>query len=244
MALYLIGLGLENEKDITLKGLEKIKISKIVYLENYTSKLQCSVKDLEKLYEKKIILASRNFIEGKSKDIIERARKENISILILGDIFSATTHISMFHEAKKNKVDVEVINNASILTAIGIIGLELYKFGRVASIPFDNNKIKTPIEILKENQKLNLHTLFLLDLDNERKKYLTIQETIEYLLRNKIKKETRAVACARIGCRDYKIKSGTLEELMNLDYGKPPCCLVIPAKKLHFIEEEMLQEWR
>ena len=179
MALYLIGLGLENEKDITLKGLEKIKISKIVYLENYTSKLQCSVKDLEKLYEKKIILASRNFIEGKSKDIIERARKENISILILGDIFSATTHISMFHEAKKNKVDVEVINNASILTAIGIIGLELYKFGRVASIPFDNNKIKTPIEILKENQKLNLHTLFLLDLDNERKKYLTIQETIE-----------------------------------------------------------------
>ena len=128
MALYLIGLGLENEKNISLKGLEKIKSSKKIYLENFTSKLQCSIKDLEKLYEKKIILASRNFIEGKSKEIIERARKENISILIPGDVFSATTHIAIFHEAKKNKVPVEVVNNSSILTAIGITGLELYKF--------------------------------------------------------------------------------------------------------------------
>ena len=240
MALYLIGLGLENEKNISLKGLEKIKSSKKIYLENFTSKLQCSIKDLEKLYEKKIILASRNFIEGKSKEIIERARKENISILIPGDVFSATTHIAIFQEAKKNKVPVEVVNNSSILTAIGITGLELYKFGRVASIPFDNEKIKTPIEILNENQKMNLHTLFLLDLDNETKKYLSIQEAIKYLLKNKIKKETVAVACARIGCSDYKIKSGTLEQLKNIDYGNPPYCLIIPAKKLHFMEEEML----
>ncbi|MBI2508419.1 diphthine synthase [Candidatus Woesearchaeota archaeon] len=243
MVLYLIGLGLENEKDITLKGLERIKESKEVYFENYTSKLQCSVKDLGKLYKRKIIIADRNFIEEKSKGIIKKAKKESISILIPGDVFSATTHIALFQEAKKYKVPVEVFNNASILTAIGITGLELYKFGRVASIPFDNEKIKTPIEILNENQKINLHTLFLLDLNNETKKYLSIQEAIEYLLKNKIKKETMAVACARIGWSDYKIKSGTLEELMKINYGDPPYCLVIPAKKLHFIEEEMIAMW-
>lgn len=243
MTLYLIGIGLENEKDITLKGLKKIKSSKEVYLENYTSILQCSVKDLEKLYGKKINLANRNFIENKSEEIIKKAKKENITILIPGDVFSATTHISLFQEAKKNNVPVEVINNASILTAVGITGLELYKFGRTASIPFNNDGIKTPIEILKGNQKLNLHTLFLLDLDNEGKKYLTMKEAVEYLLKNKIKKETRAVACARIGCSDYKIKSGTLEELQKLDYGKPPYCLIIPAKKLHFVEKEMLMIW-
>lgn len=35
--LYLIGLGLCDENDITLKGLECIKKSEIVYLEHYTS---------------------------------------------------------------------------------------------------------------------------------------------------------------------------------------------------------------
>ena len=35
--LYIIGLGLCDEKDITLKGLEAIKKSKKIYLEHYTS---------------------------------------------------------------------------------------------------------------------------------------------------------------------------------------------------------------
>ena len=37
MVLYLIGLGLGNEKDITIKGYEAIKKSSKVYLESYTS---------------------------------------------------------------------------------------------------------------------------------------------------------------------------------------------------------------
>lgn len=35
--LYLIGLGLSDVKDITVKGLEKVKECKRVYLEAYTS---------------------------------------------------------------------------------------------------------------------------------------------------------------------------------------------------------------
>jgi diphthine synthase len=37
MVLYIIGLGLGNEKDITLKGLEAIKSCQKLYLEYYTS---------------------------------------------------------------------------------------------------------------------------------------------------------------------------------------------------------------
>ncbi len=37
MVLYLIGLGLADEKDITVKGLEAVKKSSRVYLEAYTS---------------------------------------------------------------------------------------------------------------------------------------------------------------------------------------------------------------
>lgn len=35
--LYVVGLGLSDEKDITLKGLEAVKGSERVYLEAYTS---------------------------------------------------------------------------------------------------------------------------------------------------------------------------------------------------------------
>jgi hypothetical protein len=37
MVLYLIGLGLGDETDITIKGLNAVKASKRVYLEAYTS---------------------------------------------------------------------------------------------------------------------------------------------------------------------------------------------------------------
>ena len=60
----MVGIGIGNEKDITLNGLEAIKKCKTIYLENYTSILDCTVKDLEKLYNKKIILADRNLVVG------------------------------------------------------------------------------------------------------------------------------------------------------------------------------------
>ena len=45
MALYLIGLGLTDEKDITIKGLETVQKCDLVYLEGYTSLLQTSKKN-------------------------------------------------------------------------------------------------------------------------------------------------------------------------------------------------------
>lgn len=243
MTLYLIGLGLEDEKSISLKALEKIKLCKEVYLENYTSILQTPISKLEKLYNKKIILADRNLIENNFLEVIEKSRKENIALLIPGDVFSATTHISIFKECKSQGIKIEILNNASVLTAVGITGLELYKFGRVASIPFDNSNVTTPITILKENQKLNLHTLLLLDLNPRENKFLTIKEAVAYLGKNKISLNEKALACARLGCENYLIKSGALSELKNKNYGNPPYCLIIPSKKLHFIEEEMFNEW-
>lgn len=46
MVLYVIGLGLGDEQDITLRGLNAVKRSKKVFLENYTSVLGV---DLNKL---------------------------------------------------------------------------------------------------------------------------------------------------------------------------------------------------
>ena len=56
MVLYIIGIGLADEKDITVKGLEAIRNCDAVYLDNYTSPPQCSLNDLEAFYGKKLSL--------------------------------------------------------------------------------------------------------------------------------------------------------------------------------------------
>ena len=238
MTLYLIGIGLNDEKDISLKGLEAIKKCKYIYLEYYTSILQTSLENLEKLYKKKITVADRDLVEKKADEILEKAKKSNVAFLVIGDIFSATTHIDLLLRARKNKVKVEFIHNASIISAIGVTGLEVYKFGKITSIPFHDTQ--TPVQVLNQNQKQGLHTLFLLDLDPITEKFLSINQAIGFLLKNNVKDQL-AIACSQIGNKNQIIKTGKLSKLNKIKWDKFPQCLIIPGK-LHFMEEEALQQ--
>src|SRR3989344_3450632 len=241
--LYLIGLGLGDKKDITLKGLEAIKKSKYVYLESYTSSLNSDKKELESLYKKKIIISDRNLIESKQDQILSQAKTSSVAVLIIWDIFFATTHFSLYLEAKKQKIDVGLIFNASIVSAVGITGLFLYNFGKITSIPFENNNIKTPLEVLDLNQKNNLHTLFLFDLDPKNNKYLTLRDACTYLMQNKVPKSTLGFGILNIGQKN-KVIVNTLKEFSKTDYTDFPQCLIIPSKKLHFIEQEALDYYK
>lgn len=252
MTLYIIGMGLSTEKDISIKGLETVKRCDKVYLENYTSLLQCSVADLEKWYGKKITLADRAATEQKDEEIVEEAKTKEVAFLVVGDPFSATTHIELFKLAKEKKVSVQVIHNASVLTAVGITGLQLYKFGRVASIPFleDHPNLETPYLVLKENQQQGLHTLFLLDLKPEQQKFMTVNEALEILEKIEmlkkeelVKKDSLVVGCARLGSADAEIKAGLFDKIKKETFGAAPHCLIIPGK-MHFMEEEMLEIYK
>ena len=237
--LYLIGLGLGN-KSISVEGLEAANKCSEIYLEDYTSVIEPGI---EKLFNKKIQKVNRNFVENKISELFKKGKKENIAFLVMGDIYSASTHISIYLKAKKENIPIKVINGISILTAVGITGLSLYNFGKTISIPFNNNNIKSPYDSFLINKKNNLHTLFLLDLDPKNNKFLRIKEACEYLIINGSKKETTAIGCARLGFQDYKIKTGTLTSLKKENFGKPPYCLIVPGK-LHFMEEEALELWR
>ena len=250
MTLYLIGIGLSTEKDITVKGLEIVKKCDKVYLESYTSLLQCSISDLEEFYGQKIIIADREMTEQGDEKIVAEAREKDVAFLIVGDPFSATTHVQLFKLAKEKNVEIVVVNNASVLTAIGITGLELYKFGKVTSIPFieDHPDLETPYNVLKENG--DLHTLFLLDLKPAVDKFMTVSSAIEILETIESRKKEKlinddllVVGCARLGSDDFIVKAGKLAEIKKFDFGKPPHCLIIPGK-MHFIEEEMLGLWK
>lgn len=243
--LYLIGLGLDK-KDLSLKSREIIKKSQIVYLENYTSFLPCPEEELEKLIGKKVIPADRKLVEEGSEKIVNQAKEKNVAFLVPGNPLTATTHISLFLEAKEKNVPVEVVFNASILDALTITGLQIYNFGKIASIPFQESE--SPYQVLVINQKNNLHTLFLLDLNPGEGKFMTIPQAIEYLLKTEKRKKKRVfslnslvLACARLGQKEYFIKWGKAKDLLGIDFGQPPYCLIVPARKLHFKEEEALR---
>ncbi|MCK5347632.1 MAG: diphthine synthase [Candidatus Heimdallarchaeota archaeon] len=244
MTLNLIGIGLGDEKDITLRGLELIKKSDLIYLENYTSKLNCDISKLEELYQKKIIPADRDLVENKD-EIITNAESKKISLLIIGDVLGATTHLDIIQRAKEKNIRINIVHNASILNTISETGLSLYNFGKVTSIPFENKNIKSPIKAFDDNQKNGLHTLFLLDLKPDEDKFMQIDEAIEYLIKNNIKEETHAIACCALGSKKQMIKFAALKELKDsaLAFNVFPQCLVIPGK-MHFTEEEFIENFR
>ena len=238
MTLFMIGLGLWDSLDISLKGLDTAKKCDHIYLENYTSRLSCPITKLESLFGKKVILANRDMVEVHAELILEHAKNENVAFLVIGDVFGATTHTDLKLRAVKEGITVKVIHNASVLTAVGDSGLELYKFGKVTSIPFENEDVKSPLEVLEMNQKNGLHTLFLLDLRPDEERFMTIKEASEYLL-NHIE-DCNALGCAGLGSGEPEIVYAELSILKEKKFEKFPQCLIIPGN-LHFIEEDSLK---
>ncbi|KAF5123823.1 Diphthine methyl ester synthase [Metarhizium anisopliae] len=85
--LYLVGLGLSDETDITVKGLEVVKKVSRVYLEAYTSILLVDQSVLEEYYGRSITIADREMVESNSDEILRNARNEDVAFLVVGDPF-------------------------------------------------------------------------------------------------------------------------------------------------------------
>ena len=241
--LYLIGIGLDNERDITLNALDAIKNCNFVYLENYTSILGFDIKKLESLIGKSVFLTDRNFVEN-SDEIIKNSKVLDVAFLIKGDIFSATTHVDLFLRAKHEGISCKVLHNASIITAAGDTGLSLYKFGKIASIPFNNNNVYSSYDTFLDNK--DSHTLFLLDLNHGENSFMGFIEGFNYLInksreRNdgKINLDTKCVVCAALCTKNQIIRYGKVSDLLNLKINVYPQCIIIPGK-MHFVEEEIL----
>jgi diphthine synthase len=170
MVLYVIGLGLWDENDITLRGLQAVRGCVRVYLEAYTSILMSEgYQDrLEALYGKEIILAHRETVELESDDILRNAHQDDVAFCVVGDPLSATTHTDLILRAKQAipPVPVRIIHNASIMTAIASSGLQPYNFGQTISVPFwtDTWRPDSWMARIAENIAIGNHTLVLSDI--------------------------------------------------------------------------------
>lgn len=253
MTLNFIGIGLHDEKDISVKGLEAVRSCNKVYLESYTSRLQISTEKLSAFYGKKIIEADRDMVEQKAEEtILKDAEHEDTAFLVIGDVFGATTHTDLFLRAKEKNIHCRVIHNTSILNAVSDTGLELYKFGKTTSLPYHTASYKpaTAYDVLKQNHAQGLHTLILLDIKKEEDKYMSVNEAIALMRSIEDERQegfftdkTLCVGCARIGADDATIIAGSAQELADANFGRPLHCLIVPGN-LHFIEEDMLKLWK
>lgn len=248
--LFFIGLGLYDELDISVKGLETVRKADKVYAEFYTSRLMgASVHDLERLYGKKIHLRSRNDVEV-DPSWLKEAIESNVAILVGGDPMVSTTHVDLRLRALELGIKTKVIHSSSIVTAVsGATGLQNYKFGRSTTIPFDytvhGRRVvpETPYLALKENLQRNLHTMLFLDIQDTR--YMTVNQGAELLMEMEqnaggdILHSALGVGIARAGSDDSTVKADLLGKLKGYDFGGPLHILVIPSK-LHFMEAQAL----
>jgi len=249
--LIFVGLGLHDEKGISLRGIEKTKEADAVFAELYTSLMaEMSVERLERIVGKRISIVSRQTLEEEEgRLILQMAKKGNVAFLVPGDPLIATTHVDLRIRAEKQGIKTRVVHGASIVSAvIGLSGLQNYKFGRSVTIPFadEASASETSYKVIAENKRMRLHTLCFLDIRMEEDRYMTIQEGLQHLLDTEKRKKQRVVTLgtlvvgiARAGSKNPVIKAGYIKEVVAYDFGAPPHSLIFPGR-LHFMEAEAL----
>ncbi|KAL8701422.1 MAG: hypothetical protein Q9201_004906 [Fulgogasparrea decipioides] len=265
--LFLVGLGLADETDITVKGLNVVKAAQRVYLEAYTSILVVDKVRLEAYYGRPVILADREMVESSSDDILAGADAEDVAFLVVGDPFGATTHSDLVLRARELKIPTRSIHNASIMSAIGATGLQLYNFGQTVSMVFftETWRPSSFYDRVKENRQIGLHTLMLLDikvkeqsLENlargrkifEPPRFMTAGQCAAQMLGVEEERgedaygpDTLAVAVARLGAHDQRMAAGTLKMIIEFDLGQPLHSLVILGKRAHDLERDFIRKY-
>ena len=248
--LVFIGLGINDERDITLKGLEEARNCDTLFSEFYTAALMgSSPEKLEEAIGREIIHLNREEVEG-GTTILERAKKERVALLTAGDPMAATTHADLRLRAEKEGIPTEVVNGVSILVAApGALGLQHYKFGRTTTIPFVEEGYFpiSPYEAIVNNFEAGMHTLVLLDIHADEGRYLTADEAMKTLLMMEEKAEgdffaKHPLVCGlgRVGSEKAVIKCGDIHSLKEEDFGPPLHCIIVPGP-LHYMEKEALK---
>ncbi len=243
-----IGLGLHG-KGLSLRGLEEAKGADAVYAELYTSLIPgLDLKELEGLIGKPVEVLDREAVEQHPDEILEAAKAGKVAFLVPGDPMVATTHVDLRLRAARAGIETRVIHGASIATAApGLAGLQSYKFGKSATIPFPDNPSETPYQVLAGNRERGLHTLLLLDIRADEGRSLSAGEAMGIMLDLESKlgggvftPETLAVVVARADSPDCLVRADKVGNLKQQDFGPPPHVMIVPGK-LHFLEAEALR---
>ena len=247
--LTLVGLGLGGSESLTQAGIAAISAADTIFAEGYTSHLVPETLAWIEQEAGSVLLLSREEVE-QPKVLLAAARNSDIVLLVGGDPFAATTHVSLRLQCSEAGIECRAVHNTSVLTAVaGELGLQHYRFGPVTTLVLSEGNYKplSPVKQVVQNSELGFHSLVLLDIRADdpavEPRLMTAQEGAGLLLDGGVLPEALACAAARVGRSDQKLWTGSLSEMPQAGLGLTPHSLVIPGK-LHFVEEEALATLR
>ncbi|ETE74046.1 Diphthine synthase, partial [Ophiophagus hannah] len=232
--LYLIGLGLGDAKDITVKGLEVIKQCSRVYLEAYTSILTVGKEALEDFYGKELILADRDIVEQDADSILKDAHQTDVAFLVVGDPFGGELY--NFGETVSIVFWTDTWKPESFFDKI----IKNRKNGMHTLCLLDIKVKEQSVENLMRGKKIF-----------EPPRYMSVNQAAEQLLavvqnrrlqgqKPEVTESTVCVGLARVGALDQKIVSGTLQDMTTVALGDPLHSMIITGI-LHPLEVDMLK---
>ncbi|APW97882.1 diphthine synthase [Halobiforma lacisalsi AJ5] len=249
--LTFIGLGLYDERSITVEGREALRNADRVYAEFYTSELiGTTIEDLEAHHGVEIEVRDRAGVEQEPDDMLEAAASEDVAFLTAGDTMISTTHVDLRLRARDRGIETRVIHGITAQTAASsLTGLQNYRFGKATTLPFPyahgaDGLPGSVTDTLEANREDGLHTVVYLDIKvghelTEDDEYMTADVGADLLAEEY--PDMVGVVVARAGSPDPLVEAGTMTELADREFGDPLHLLVVPGD-CHPLEADALVE--
>ena len=246
--LWFIGLGVSGISELSNNTISIIKNAEIVYLESFTSPISEDEKiQLKNISTGKFKVTKRWLVED-GNEILDNAKEKETVLISYGDPYIATTHLELKTRAIQDNIETKTIHSSSIVSSlIGEAGLHYYKVGKVLTIMDDPKSIITPYNTIFDNLLNRIHSVVLLEYNEDKSFFLEPQNALSMLLdceekqkRKIISSETFGIVASRIGKNDQRIISGNIGNLIKNKFGEPPHSIIIPGK-LHFTESDAVK---
>ncbi|MFB6125589.1 MAG: diphthine synthase [Halanaeroarchaeum sp.] len=245
--LTFIGLGLYDERSITVEGRDALRAADDVFAEFYTSLLiGAAVADLEAYHDVTIAVRDRAGVERDPEPILEAASAGDAAFLTAGDTMVSTTHVDLRLRAHERGIDTRVIHAPTAETAASsLTGLQNYRFGKATTLPFPwahgaEGVPGSVVDTIEDNRSRGLHTLVYLDIKAAEGEYMDATTAAD-LLATHWDADAPGVVVARAGSPDPVVAADSLGALAERSFGDPLHLLVLPGG-LHHIEADALRE--
>ena len=252
--LTFVGLGLYDERSITVEGREAVADADRVFAEFYTSKLAgATVEELSAYHGVEIDVRDRSGVEEEPEPILESAAEGDVVFLTAGDPMISTTHVDLRLRAAERGIDTRIVHGTTAgSAAASLTGLQNYRFGKATTLPFPyahggEGVPESALETIRGNRERGLHTLVYLDIkvgigpagrDPDHEEYMTADYAAGLLAEEL---DAPGVAVARAGGPDPVVAADRLAALADRSFGEPLHRLVIPGD-LHLVEHDALSE--
>ncbi|WP_336329251.1 MULTISPECIES: diphthine synthase [unclassified Haloarcula] len=250
--LTFVGLGLYDERSVTVAGRDAIRDADRVFAEFYTSRLVgTDLETLEDVLETSIEVRDRAGIEQDPEPILEAAESEDVVFCTAGDTMVSTTHTDLRLRAADRGIETRIVHGTTAQTAAGsLTGLQNYRFGKATTLPFEDahggdGVPDSVVATIEDNRERDLHTLVYLDIkvddphwDESDDTYMTASKAAAML--SERFPDTLGVVVARAGSPDPLVAADTLDALAAQSFGEPLHLLVIPGS-LHPLEADALE---